>query len=125
MYQAAATFVLLIHLGFILWIIFGALLTRGRRLLTWLHVASFIWGLAIEIFPWTCPLTYAENWLNARAGIAPYERGFLLQYLDALIYPSMPPWILTAGAVVVVAVNGAIYWRRWRGVRRRPLNERR
>ena len=114
MYHAAAIFVLLLHLSFIFWVIFGALLTRGRPPLTRLHIASVIWGLLIETLPWTCPLTYAENWLNARSGIAPYERGFLLHYLDALIYPNVPPWVLTVAAVVVVAVNGAIYWNRWR-----------
>ncbi|HET7873703.1 MAG TPA: DUF2784 domain-containing protein [Terriglobales bacterium] len=114
MFQAAAIFVLILHLGFILWVILGALFTRGRPLLTLLHVASVLWGLVIEIFPWTCPLTYVENWLNVRAGIAPYQRGFLLHYLDALIYPDVPAGLLTAAAVVVVAANAAIYWKRWR-----------
>ena len=113
MYLAAAIVVLAVHLAFILWVIFGALFTRGRPLLRWLHIVSFVWGLVIEIFPWTCPLTFAENWLEARAGMAPYEGGFLLHYLDALVYPSVPPLLLTIAAAVVVAANAAIYWRRW------------
>jgi hypothetical protein len=89
--------------------------TRGRPVLRWAHIVSLVWGLVIEIFPWTCPLTWAENWLEARAGIAPYQGGFLLHYLDALVYPDVPPALLTVAAGVVVAVNAAIYWRRWRG----------
>lgn len=115
MYHAAAIFVLGLHLVFILWVIFGALCTRGRPLLRRLHIASMVWGMVIEIFPWTCPLTWAENWLEARAGIAPYQGGFLLHYLDALVYPNVPPALLTVAAGVVVAVNVAIYWRRWQG----------
>ena len=112
MYLAAAIVVLAVHLAFILWVIFGALFTRGRPLLRWLHIVSFVWGLVIEIFPWTCPLTFAENWLEARAGMAPYEGGFLLHYLDALVYPNVPPLLLTVTATVVVVANIAIHGRR-------------
>lgn len=113
MYLAAAIVVLAIHLAFILWVIFGAFFTRGRPVLRWLHIVSFVWGLLIEIYPWTCPLTFAENWLELRAGMAPYQGGFLLHYLDALVYPNVPPLLLTVAAALVVAANIAIYWRRW------------
>ena len=112
MYLAATILVLALHLAFILWVIFGAFFTRGRPVLRRIHIASMVWGLLIEIFPWTCPLTYAENWLEQHAGMAPYQGGFLLHYLDALVYPDVPPLLLTVAAVVVVAVNAAIYWRR-------------
>ncbi len=114
MYHAAAILVLALHLAFILWVIFGAIFTRARPVLRKIHIISLVWGLVIEIFPWTCPLTYAENWLEARAGIEPYTGGFLLHYLDALVYPDVPPLLLTVAAAVVVAVNVAIYWRRRR-----------
>ena len=114
MYLAAAIGVLAIHLAFILWVICGAFFTRRRPVLRRLHIVSFVWGLLIEIFPWTCPLTFAENWLELRAGMAPYQGGFLLHYLDALVYPSVPPLLLTVAAALVVAANLAIYWRRWR-----------
>lgn len=120
MYLTAAILVLVLHLVFILWVIFGAFFTRGRPLLTRLHIASFIWGLVIEIFPWTCPLTFAENWLEQRAGIAPYSGGFLLHYLDALIYPNLPAMVLTLAAAVVFVANIVIYWQRCR----RPRTER-
>ena len=68
MYHAAAIVVLGVHLAFILWVVFGALFTRGRSVLRWLHIVSLAWGMLIEIFPWTCPLTFAENWLEVRAG---------------------------------------------------------
>jgi len=114
MYHAAAILVLGLHLTFILWVIFGAFFTRGRPLLTLLHTGSFIWGLLIEIFPWTCPLTFAENWLEQRAGIAPYSGGFMLHYLDALVYPNVAPALLTAAAIIVFAANLTTYYRRWR-----------
>jgi hypothetical protein len=98
--------------GFILWVIFGAAVTRARPVLAALHILSLAWGLVIEIFPWTCPLTLAENWLEQRAGIAPYRGGFVLHYLDALVYPNLPPPLLTAAAALVFAINLIIYGRR-------------
>ncbi|HET9183272.1 MAG TPA: DUF2784 domain-containing protein [Candidatus Angelobacter sp.] len=113
MYVALAILVLIVHALFILWVIFGALLTRGRPLYAGLHITSFVWGLLIEILPWSCPLTLAENWFEMRAGIAPYQGGFVLHYLDALVYPNVPPLLLIAAASVVFAANVAIYARRW------------
>lgn len=114
MYSTAAIIVLGLHLAFILWVVFGALFTRRRPLLRILHVVSLVWGLLIEIFPWTCPLTFAENWLEQRAGIVPYKGGFLLHYLDALVYPNVPPQLLVVIAAVAVAANIVVYWERWR-----------
>lgn len=114
MYVAFAILTLIVHVLFILWVICGALLTRGRPFYAALHITSFAWALLIEIAPWNCPLTLAENWFETRAGIVPYHGGFVLHYLDALVYPTVSPVLLTAAAAVVVAVNVAIYARRWR-----------
>jgi len=89
-YSVLADAVLVVHLLCILWIVFGAVFTRRRPLLRWVHIASVVWGVLIELLPWTCPLTWAENWLKAKAGLAPYQGGFLLNYLDALVYPNIP-----------------------------------
>lgn len=118
MYLAFAIVILILHAGFIAWVIFGSAITRSRPTLTALHILSFIWALLVEIFPWPCPLTLMENWLELRAGAAPYQGSFALHYLDALIYPNVPPILLTVAAVLVIAVNVFIYGRRWR-VRRR------
>ena len=86
---------------FILWVVFGALLTHRRPLLRWLHLASLVWAIAVEILPWACPLTAMENWLQVHAGGATYEGGFLFHYLDMLVYSNVPPGLLTACGVAV------------------------
>jgi len=113
-YSVLASLVLALHLLFILWVVFGALLTRHRPLLRWLHLASLVWGIAVEILPWPCPLTPAENWLRDHAGLAAYQGGFLLHYLDTLVYPDVPPSLLTAGRVAVCLFNLGIYAARFR-----------
>jgi len=110
-YSALATLVLLLHALFILWVIFGVLLTRSRPVLRWLHIASLVWGIVIEVLSWPCPLTLVENWLEGQAGIQPYEGGFLLHYLDKLVYPDISTTVLTIIGVLVCALNLALYGR--------------
>jgi hypothetical protein len=108
-YSALAAVILAVHVLFILWIVLGATVTRRRPLLRWLHLGSLVWGILIEVLPWTCPLTWAENWLETQAGVSPYQGGFLLHYLDALVYPNIPTGLLTGLGVAVCVVNLSIY----------------
>jgi hypothetical protein len=112
LYSAVAILVLFLHALFILWVVFGALLTRSRAVLRWLHIASLVWGILTELLPWPCPLTMLENWLEAKAGAQPYQGGFLLHYLDKLVYPDISATILTVAGVIICALNLAFYGRR-------------
>jgi hypothetical protein len=112
-YSLRAVFVLLLHALFIVWVVFGAFVTRSRPMLRWLHIVSLIWGILAELL-WPCPLTVLENWFEARAGVQPYQRGFLLHYLDKLVYPDIPANVLTVAGVLVCVLNLVIYgWRMW------------
>ncbi len=111
LYSALAAAVLFLHALFILWVVFGALLTRSRPILRWLHIASVVWGILTELLPWPCPLTLLEDWLEGRAGIEPYQGGFLLHYLDKLVYPDISATVLTVAAVIVCSLNLAFYAR--------------
>src|SRR5438034_851512 len=48
---------------------------------------ALVYGIVSELGPWACPLTLAENYFEARAGIAPYQGPFLLHLRGA---PSPP-----------------------------------
>ncbi|PYV53834.1 MAG: hypothetical protein DMG96_30300 [Acidobacteria bacterium] len=67
-----------LHALFVLWVVFGAFVTRSRPVVRWLHIGSLIWGILTELLPWPCPLTVLENWLEGKAGVEPYQGGFLL-----------------------------------------------
>ena len=110
-YSALAVSVLLLHALFILWVVFGALLTRSRPVLRWLHIVSLIWGILTEVLPWPCPLTLLENWLEGKAGVEPVQGGFLLRYLDRLVYPDIPSAVLMIAAVIVCGLNLVFYGR--------------
>jgi hypothetical protein len=94
-----------------LWVVFGALLTRSRPILRGLHIASLVWGILAELLPWPCPLTLLENWLEGKAGVEPYQGGFLLHYLDKLVYPDISASLLTVAGVIICVLNLAFYGR--------------
>lgn len=111
-YGAIAALVLILHLIWILWVILGAFWTRRRRWLAWLHILSLFWAIIVEISPWPCPLTLAEQFFEANAGTMPYRGSFLVHYLDQLVYPNVSEGLLTWCAVAVCMVNLGIYYRR-------------
>ena len=112
LYRAMAASVVSLHAAYIAWVIFGALFTRGRPRLAALHVATLVYGVIIEIFGLWCPLTALEEWLEVCGGVSAYRGPFLLHYLDAVVYPDIPPNLLIAGAVAVSILNLWIYARR-------------
>ena len=114
LYRAMAASVVSLHAAYIAWVIFGAFFTRGRPRLAALHVAALVCGVIIAIFGFWCPLTALEEWLDVRGQVSAYRGPFLLHYLDAVVYPDIPPNLLIAGAVAVCILNLWIYARRLR-----------
>lgn len=115
-YILLAEAVLVVHGLFIAWVALGVLLTRSHPLLRWLHIVCLCWGILVEVLPWMCPLTFLENWLENRAGVEPYQGGFLLHHLDKLVYPDISALLLTVVAVIVCGGNLGFYvWQLVRG----------
>lgn len=113
-YRIWAEIILALHLVWIVWVIAGAFFTRKRPLLAAFHVASLIWGLLVELGPWPCPLTVAEAFFERNAGIDPYRGGFLLHYLDSIVYPNLPESVLIVLGVAVCVLNLFVYVQRFR-----------
>jgi hypothetical protein len=109
-YRVLADAVLLIHLGFILFVVFGALLVARRPRLLPVHLAAAAWGVGIEMLGAICPLTYLENHMRLLAGGSGYGGGFVEHYLLPLIYPGpLTRGLQFALAAGLVLFNGALY----------------
>lgn len=109
-YRTLADLVLVVHLGFILFVVLGGLLVWRRPRLAWLHVPVVLWGGWIEFSGRICPLTPLENAFRLRGGEAGYEGGFIEHYITALIYPEgLSRGIQVALGVAVVVINVAAY----------------
>src|SRR6185437_7397617 len=116
--NAAVVMVLLLHLAWILWVIFGVLWTRGRRWLTAFHIASLVWGILVEVGPWPCPLTMVEDFFQRHAGMVSSDGKFLQHYISLVVYPNVSESLLVICGVAVCVVNLAIYaWRAFQWTR--------
>jgi hypothetical protein len=102
--------VLLLHMVFILFVVFGGFLLRRFPRLMLLHLPAAVWGALIEFAGGTCPLTPLENHFRRLAGEAGYRGGFIEHYLMPVVYPeSLTRELQIALGVGVVVVNIAAY----------------
>jgi len=109
-FRIAADGVLLLHLAFILFVVFGAALAFSRRWILVLHLPAAVWGIFIELTGGICPLTHLENDLRLAAGQAGYNEGFIEYYLLRLIYPEgLTSEVQIVLAAIVLVVNLALY----------------
>jgi len=114
-YRLLADGVLVIHLAFILFVVLGGLLVFKWRRAAWVHLPMAGWGVAIEFFDWTCPLTPLEQYLRRVSGAMGYTGGFIEHYLVPIIYPGTLTRALQVGlGLSVVAFNVAVYAFWWR-----------
>ena len=110
LYQTLATSVVLFHFAFILFVVFGGFLVLRWPGLKWIHLPVAVWGTAIEIGGFICPLMTIENAFLRRAGAAGYDGGFIAHYIISVIYPKgLTRGMEFAIAVFVIVVNAAIY----------------
>jgi hypothetical protein len=112
LYRIAADGLVLFHLLFILFVLFGGLLAlKWRHLIGW-HLPAAAWGVIVEVFQLTCPLTHWENLMRHAAGQTGYGDGFIEHYVWPIIYPAgLTPTIQLGLGSVVLAINVAVYVR--------------
>ena len=114
-----ADIVVLIHLIYILFVVFGGFLVLEWKRLVWIHIPAVVWAVLIEFANWYCPLTPLENWLREIGGRSGYQSGFIEHYILPLIYPT----ILTRALQIILgifvgAVNLGIYgWIMYRTIK--------
>lgn len=120
-YRFLADLVVVLHLGFVLFVVLGGLLALRWPRAAWFHLPAAIWGAGIEFVQGICPLTPLEHHFRRLGGEAGYAGGFVEHYLLPVLYPAglnqNVQWGLGS---FVVLLNVAIYTVVWRKrVRRR------
>jgi len=89
LYRIFADLVIVIHLAFVLFAVFGGLLVLRWKRWACLHVPAVLWAALIEFAGWVCPLTPLENWFRERGGAIVYRSGFVEHYILPLLYPAV------------------------------------
>ncbi len=121
LYRALADLVVFAHFAFIVFVLLGGLLALRWRRAPWLHLPAAVWGVAVELLGWFCPLTPLETYLRRASGAAGYSGGFVERYLIPIVYPAeLTRELQLLLGCAVLGINVAIYlvvWRRLRGAR--------
>lgn len=110
LYGVLADVVVGLHFLFVLFVVLGGLLVLRWPQLAYLHIPAAIWGAAIELGGWICPLTPLEHSLRRQAGGAAYSGGFIEHYILPVLYPTglTRNFQLVLG-FMVIALNLAVY----------------
>lgn len=116
LWRLAADVVLVIHLTFVAFVVFGGFLTWRWPGVALVQLPVALYGVVIEIVGFRCPLTPLEKWLRRRAGSAGYDGGFVEHYVVGVLYPGEFTWGVKVLLVCVVVLANAVAYR---GLRRR------
>ena len=109
-YRIAADLIVVFHLVFICFVIFGGLFVLRWQWLAIIHLPVVLWGALVELMSWVCPLTPLENSLRGAAGEQAYAGGFIEHYLMPIIYPAgLTHEIQMALGMLVIIINFIIY----------------
>ncbi len=106
LYGALANTVLILHVGIVLFIIAGLVLTLVGGACKWRWVRNF-WFRALHLAgigyiameAWlgiVCTLTTLEQWLREQAGQAVYAGDFVAHWLRKFMFYEAPPWVFIA-----------------------------
>ena len=110
-FEIFAVLALLLHLSFILFVIFGAILILKFKKIIYVHIPAVAWGAYIELSHSICPLTYLENYFLKKAGKEQYSVDFIENYIFKIIYPPALNYeIQTYLGVILIFVNLLIYY---------------
>lgn len=108
----AADLIVLLHLGFIIFVIIGGFLVFKWWWIAWIHIPCVIWGAVIELAGWICPLTPVENMFRHAGGGPGYTFSFIEHYILPVIYPTaLTRELQILIGVVVIVINVGIYVR--------------
>ena len=109
-YRLLADLVVLVHFGFVLFVVLGGALVIRWPKAAWIHLPAAGWAVLVELSGWICPLTPLENRLRVLAGSQGYADSFIAHYLLPVLYPQqLTRRIQIVLAFLVVLINAAVY----------------
>ncbi len=110
MYEFFANLTLIVHLIFILFVVFGGLIFFILPKIIYMHLPALLWGIYIELTNSVCPLTYLENWFLYKGELSTYSNDFINNYLFPIIYPEdLTAEIQIYLGISLIAINILIY----------------
>jgi hypothetical protein len=109
-YRLGADLVLIFHLAFVAFVVFGGLLVLRWPKVMWLHLAALTWGVLTELLGLICPLTPLEVRLRELGGQAGYSGDFIDHYVTSLLYPAGLTRDIQFWLGILVVVPNALFY---------------
>ncbi len=109
LYGLFADIILILHFCFVLFTVFGGLLVLRRRAAIWLHLPALFWGIIVQVFSLSCPLTSFENRFRTLGGEANYTGGFIEHYVSLILYSQVSYWFHFALGFSLLLINVVVY----------------
>lgn len=129
LYRTLADVVLVVHVGFVVFVVFGLLLILLGGLLGWawvrfplfrlLHLLAIGQVVGQAWLGIICPLTTLEMWLREMAGDVTYQGTFIAYWLQKILFYQAPPWVFT----LCYTLFGSLVVASWILVRPRPFRK--
>ncbi len=131
LYRLLADMILVVHFGFVLWVILGLVLILLGGPLGWrwvrhrwvrlAHLGSIGFVVVQAWLGQICPLTIWESDLRIKGGQSPYsDRGFVADHVQALLFYDAPTHYFVIGYTVfalLVTLTFFVVPVRWRSGR--------
>jgi len=111
-FRVLADLAVVLHFGFLVFLVVGGWAALRWRWVLWLHVATVAWSAGIVTVGQACPLTTLERWATERAGGPRLEEGFIDRYVEGVVYPGSLAGVVRAVVAVVVVWSWVLVWRR-------------
>ena len=99
----AADAILIIHVAFVIYVVFGLFTIYVGFVLKWSWIRNFWFRIShliaiviVALQSWVgmiCPLTIWEMGLREKAGDATYSGSFIQHWLQSILYYSAPEWV--------------------------------
>jgi hypothetical protein len=119
-HRVLADAVLVLHAGFVAFVLGGLLAIVLGNLRGWQRVntigfrAAHLAAIAIVVAQaWLgmeCPLTTLESWLRTRAGETGYAHDFLAHWLHQMLFFRAPAWVFTLAYSAFALAVLAVWW---------------
>ena len=100
--------VMVLHFAVLAFLLVGGFLAWRWRGVIYAHLVIGAWAILSLLVPVTCPLTTAEEYFRAQAGMPSLGTGFIDHYIDGVWYPESASTLvqLVLGSIVIVSWIG-------------------
>lgn len=101
--------VVVIHFFYILFLVLGPLLSLRWPRIRKIHLAAIGLAVLIQGFAFLCPLTALEIWLRGGWAARGGEPGFIVRYIEPIVYPGFSQATITTLTFLLAVVTVLLY----------------